>query len=120
MPDSGKQIYIIDDDESVCRALAKLVKTDGYRPVTMSSGEEFLNFKNLDLNTTIICDLRMPGMNGVELYQSLEHRNVRLPFIFITAVDDDVLVDQAKNMGDAFFQKPFDGQELLDMLSNLG
>jgi len=116
MPDPGNRIYIVDDDASVCRSLARLVKTYGYRPMTMSSGEEFANCKNLDLNATIICDLRMPGMNGVEVYQSLERRNIKLPFIFITAVDDDVLVDQAKRMGKAFFQKPLDGQELLSVL----
>jgi FixJ family two-component response regulator len=119
MPDPGNRIYIVDDDASVCRSLARLVKTYGYRPMTMSSGEEFANCKNLDLNATIICDLRMPGMNGVEVYQSLERRNIKLPFIFITAVDDDVLVDQAKRLGKAFFQKPLDGQELLGVLSTL-
>jgi FixJ family two-component response regulator len=119
MLDLGNPIYIVEDDASVCRSLARLVKTDGYQPVTMSSGEEFVNCKNLDLNAIVICDLRMPGINGVEVYQSLERRNIKLPFIFITAVDDDVLVDQAKRLGKAFFQKPLDGQELLGVLSTL-
>ncbi len=52
-------------------------------------------------------------MNGVEVCQILKDRNIKLPFIFITAVDDDVIVDQAKTIGQAFFQKPVDGQELL-------
>ena len=119
MPDSGKQIYIIDDDESVCRALARLVKTDGYQPVTMSSGEELIDREDINLNATVICDLRMPGLNGIEVYEMLENQNIKLPFIYITAVDDDVIVDQAKNIGRAFFTKPFDGQELLNVLASL-
>ena len=119
MPEPGTRIYIIDDDESICRALARLVKTYGYRPKTMTSGEEFVKCNNLDMGATIICDLRMPGMNGFEVYQSLECRNIKLPFIFITAIDDDPIVDQAKSIGKAFFQKPLDGQELIDILATL-
>jgi FixJ family two-component response regulator len=119
LPDPGKQIYIIDEDENVCRALARLVRTECYRPVTMSCRREFLDREDIDLSAAVICDLRMPGLNGIEVYEMMGSQNFKLPFIFITAVDDDVLMDQANRLGNAFFQKPFDGQKLLDRLSNL-
>jgi FixJ family two-component response regulator len=119
MPDPGKRIYIIDDDDSVCRALARLVRTEGYQPVTMSCGQEFLDRDHINLSAAVICDLRMPGLNGIEVYQMLKSQKIKLPFIYISAGDDDVLVNQAKNIGRAFFAKPFDGQELLDVLASL-
>jgi FixJ family two-component response regulator len=67
----------------------------------------------------VICDLSMPGMNGVAVCQMLKNQNIKLPFIFITALDDDVIVDQAKYIGQALFQKPVDAQELLDVLAGL-
>lgn len=119
MQKPGKRIYIIDDDESVCRALERLVRTAGYRPVTVSNGNDFLNNTDIDMDALVVCDLFMPGMNGVEIYQTLQSRNIELPFIFITGADEDVVVDEAKRTGCPFFRKPIDGEQLLKVLSAL-
>jgi two-component system response regulator AtoC len=111
-------IYIVDDEQSLAKGIALGLPKE-YRTNSFTTAETALRSMKEDTPDLVLLDIGLPGMNGVEVYQSLERRNIKLPFIFITAVDDDVLVDQAKRLGKAFFQKPLDGQELLGVLSTL-
>jgi FixJ family two-component response regulator len=62
----------------------------------------------------------MPGMNGIELYQSLKRRNISLPFIFMSGGDEETAINEVKMVFEFFFRKPFDGQRLQDALECLG
>jgi FixJ family two-component response regulator len=119
MPAAGRRIYIVDDDESVRRALARLLRTDGYCPVLVGSGDALLEMNDIEPDALVICDLRMPGTGGFEVYEELMGRNINLPFIFVTAVDDEATVSRAKSIGHAMFSKPIDGHKLLVKLSSL-
>ena len=114
----NKQIYIVDDDESVCRALKLLMMTYGFVVQTFYSAEKFLSTV---LNTSpgcLIMDVYMPGLNGWEAQQELIKTGSDRPVIFITADKNGDLKDKALQAGAAgFLQKPFNDQELVDLIN---
>ena len=110
-------IYIVDDDESVRRAMKRLISSMDMDVQTFASGQEFLDFDCRDHNACLIADIKIPTMSGLELHQKLVAKGYKLPIIFITAFDNDKIRDQAKNAGAAgYFQKPVDDQALLDTI----
>ena len=110
-------IYIVDDDNSVRRALERLVRSSGMSPRVFSSAREFLDSDYTDEGSCLIIDIKMPGLNGLKLQQELSNRGSELPVIFITAFDDEETRNRAKEGGAAgYFRKPVDDQALLDSI----
>lgn len=108
-------IYVIDDDTSVRKAMARLMKSVGLPARTFASGEEFLTSVQLTASDCLLLDAHMPGMSGLDLQEKLVQSGVGAPVIFITAFDDDQTREQARRAGAAgYFRKPFDDQALLD------
>ncbi len=108
-------IYVIDDDTSVRRAMARLMKSVGLPALTFASGEEFLTSVQPTASDCLLLDAHMPGMSGLELQKKLTQSGTGTPIIFITAFDDDHTREQARRAGAAgYFRKPFDDQALLD------
>ena len=109
-----KLIAIVDDDESVQRALQDLIEADGLSAKCFGSAEAFLES---GLQCTVAClitDIRMPGMSGLELQARLKADRFDTPIIFITAHGDARVRMQAMREGAAeFLVKPFDDQVLL-------
>ncbi|MFM0340518.1 response regulator transcription factor [Paraburkholderia fungorum] len=107
-------VAVVDDDESVCRAISRLLRSVGIKAETFSSGEEFLGA----LSTTASCwpacvilDFQMPGINGLELQRRLAPTLV--PVIFTTANDDPTVREKALASGAAgYLRKPFDDTTL--------
>lgn len=114
-------IAIIDDDESVCRAMKRLVRSLGMEGDTFTSGQEFIN----RIETTpsfqpdcVVLDVQMPGMNGLQVQAWLASSANPLPVIFITAHDDAGVRDRALAAGAvAFLRKPFNDELLIKTLS---
>jgi FixJ family two-component response regulator len=107
-------ISIVDDDESVREALKSLMRSVGYAVQTFVSGEEFLKSKRLLSTDCLILDLRMPGMNGVELQEKISAAGHRIPIVFISAHGTDVDREQALKAGAVdFLYKPFSEEALL-------
>jgi FixJ family two-component response regulator len=107
-------VFVIDDDPSVRRALARLFKYEGFRVEIFSTAQEFLSQPLPDSPACLILDVRMPGLNGLELQTQLAARNVRLPIVFITGHGDIPMTVRAMKAGAAdFLPKPFDDQRLL-------
>jgi len=107
-------VFVIDDDPSVRRALARLFKYEGFRVETFAAAQEFLSQPLPDSPACLILDVRMPGLNGLDLQTRLATRNVRLPIVFITGHGDIPMTVRAIKAGAAdFLPKPFDGQQLL-------
>lgn len=115
-----KQIYIVDDDESVCRALKFLLMTFGFAVETFPCSE---NFFSAVPNTTpgcLILDIHMPGLDGWEALKRMIKSGSRRPVIIITADKNGGLKDRALAIGAAgFFQKPIDDQELVDLINKV-
>jgi FixJ family two-component response regulator len=78
-------IYIVDDDKSVRKSLKRLMKSAGLRAKTLASAEDFLNSGYQDDPGCLILDVRMPGLNGLDLQKQLTAAGSKLPIIFITA-----------------------------------
>lgn len=107
-------VYIVDDDDAVRDSLSLLMKSAGLRARAYESAETFLSAFSPDNYGCLLLDIRMPGMNGMELQRELLARNSMLPIIFITAHGDiPMAVDAVQHGAVDFIQKPFDDTELL-------
>jgi len=118
MPAAPVQLYLIDDEASVCRAYARLARSARMHSQSFSSVEAFLAAEVNDTNACVICDLRMPGASGVELPGLLARAGRRLPVILVTAHDTPETRELAQRGGAAaYFRKPVDDQALLDAIA---
>jgi FixJ family two-component response regulator len=107
-------VFVVDDDASVRGALARLLHSAGYQTETFSSGEGFLAESRFDAPGCILLDVRMPGLNGLELQQALAAADRQLPIVFITGHGDVPMSVRAMKAGaEDFLPKPFDDEELL-------
>jgi FixJ family two-component response regulator len=113
-----KQIYIVDDDESVCRALSLLLDTFGFEVRTFASAAEFLSSVLKHAPGCLILDVYMAEMDGFALQQKLNTNGLRLPIIFISADKNLKLSEQYLKAAGAvgFLQKPFNDQALVDLI----
>ena len=112
-------IYVVDDDDSMRRALDTLLSTVGYKTVVFSRPSEFLAHFNGDEPGCLVLDIRMPEMSGLEVQQRLNRTGAMLPVIFITGHGDVPMAVQAMKEGAfEFIQKPFRDQELLDRINH--
>jgi FixJ family two-component response regulator len=111
-------IDIIDDDASVCRALARLLRAAGYRDIArFHSAEDFLGALRQRVPGILILDLLLPGMSGLELLAELRSLGNRVPVILISSHDEEL--KRARDLGHepvAFLPKPFEERELLSVI----
>jgi FixJ family two-component response regulator len=125
MPALPATITIIDDDESVRRALRRLIVSLGFNAETFETSEKFLESVLGAISPAgtpapsearcLILDVHLPGLSGLELQRRLHEEGRNLPIVFITAYPDDQARDQAMQGGAiAFLYKPFEQQALLD------
>jgi len=107
-------ISVVDDDESVRDSTRTLLRSVGYRVTTFESGELFLESGSLANTACLIVDIRMPGMDGLELQRRLNASKAHVPVIFVTAHDDRTARNSALDAGASnFFLKPFAASDLL-------
>jgi two-component system, LuxR family, response regulator FixJ len=108
-------VIVIDDDDAVRDSLRMLLRSVDIPVAIYSSAEEFLTCYVLDQPGCLIVDVRMPGMNGLELQQELNIRGAMNPVIFISGHGDIAMAVQAMHLGAFdFLPKPFRDQYLLD------
>ena len=113
MVPSGEMVYIVDDDASVREALSSLLRANGKQVQIFTSGHEFLDFRRHDSCACLILDLRMPGMNGLQV-QELIAAQTTIPVIFITGRGDvPSTVTAMKGGAMDFLTKPIDETALL-------
>jgi FixJ family two-component response regulator len=111
-------VVVVDDDESVCKALTRLLRISNLDAVSFVSGQEFLASVNDHLPECLVLDIQMPGMNGFQVREQLHQMGVHIPIIFITAHDSEPSHQQALSGGAAgYLRKPFSGQALLDTVT---
>ena len=111
-------VFVVDDDLSVREALSSLIRSVGLRVQTFASAQEFLAFERPDVTACLVLDVRMPGLNGLDLQRQLAHTERPLPIIFITGHGDIPMTVRAMKAGAiAFLSKPFREQDLLDAIT---
>lgn len=112
-------IFLVDDDASVRDSLGLLLSLKGMRTQLFSTAEAFLETYRPDWRGCLLTDLRMPGMSGLELQETLRSRGVDLPVVVLTAHGDVATTRVAmKNGAYDFLEKPVDDEVLLDVLQN--
>lgn len=117
MSTDKKQVFIVDDDESVCCALKCLLMTFGFTVSTFLSSEKFFGAVPNDVNGCLIMDIHMPGLDGWETIKRMIKSGSRRPVIIISADKTHRLKEAALKAGAVgFLQKPFDAQELVDLI----
>ena len=112
-------VFLVDDDESLRRALERLLCAKGYRVAAFSSSEEFLK-ETVDVQVAcLLLDLQLPGLSGLELQNALLQRDVFIPIIFISGhATIPTAIRAIKSGAVGFLTKPFTENELLAEIEN--
>lgn len=117
MSDNRPTVFVVDDDEPVRDAIALLLDTVDIPYETFESAQAFLSGYERGRTGALVLDIRMPGINGLELQDRLLEDQDPLPIIFITGHGDIPMAVEAMKKGALdFIRKPFRDQELLDRI----
>jgi FixJ family two-component response regulator len=107
-------VFVVDDDPSVCAAVAGLLRSAGLSAQSFSSAREVLESVALDVPACLVLDVGMPGTDGLELQRELIARDLSLPIVFITGSGDIPMSVRAMKAGAIeFLPKPFRETDLL-------
>ena len=110
-------VAIVDDDRRVRESIQSVLESAGFEAALFASAEEFLASGAVSSTTCIVADMRLPGIDGIELQKRIRQQRPLSPVIFITAHDDDDIRERALRGGAIdFMVKPFDAGELLDCI----
>jgi FixJ family two-component response regulator len=108
-------VAIVDDDESIRNATRDLLRAAGFSTATFEDAESFLASASRASASCVVADIRMPGMTGVELYQTLVASGNGIPTVIITAHPEEVTQSRAREAGiTCYLSKPFAPDELLE------
>jgi two-component system response regulator FixJ len=117
MTSADRTVFIVDDDEAALDSLVVLLRSEGLNPRGFSSANEFLATLAPDSRGCVISDVRMPGMDGVQLLKTLKAMHSILPVVIITGHADVSVAVQAMKAGAAdFVEKPFESELILRLV----
>lgn len=107
--------YIVDDDPAIRASISDLMDSVGVRTQTFASAEDFLDARSANMSGCLLLDVRLPGMNGMEMQTKLSESGFKIPIIVMTAHGDMPMVRKALKSGAVeFLIKPFRDEELLE------
>lgn len=107
-------VFVVDDDQAVRASIVLLFKSQEIEVQAYATAEQFLDAYQTDQPGCLVLDIRMPGMSGLELQQTLAEKQIRIPIIFVTGHGDVPLSVKAIKAGALdFIEKPFDNEQLL-------
>ncbi|HOW35185.1 MAG TPA: response regulator [Candidatus Omnitrophota bacterium] len=110
-------VYIVDDDTSVCRALALLLKAHGFRVEAFTRAKDFLAFKHPKTISCLVSDLRLPNMSGLVLQETMTTQGLAIPIIFISGHGNIPKSVKAMKGGAVdFLPKPFTVKKLINAI----
>ncbi|HVM22877.1 MAG TPA: response regulator transcription factor [Sphingomicrobium sp.] len=119
MSDDFRLVHLVDDDEAIQRSAGFMLKTSGFRVATYESGVELLKVATSLEPGCILLDIRMPGLDGLQVQSALQEKGVTLPVIIMTGHGDVSLAVQAMKAGAVdFIEKPFEKAVLLSAIEN--
>ena len=114
MSNPNPTVFVVDDDPSVRKALGRALQAAGLPVKTFESAQEFLKQDRPEGPACLVLDVRMPGLNGLDLQAELNARNLHTPIIFLTGHGDVPMSVKAMKRGAAdFLTKPFQMESLL-------
>ena len=110
-------VFVVDDDASVLRSVARLLRQSGYASLLFPSAEAFANHDDFDSAVCVLLDIDLGDGSGIELRHHLKAANVSVPVIYMTGNDDPVVRETAFQSGClAYLTKPFSARSLIEPL----
>ncbi|CAN5139120.1 response regulator FixJ [soil metagenome] len=114
MPDQNRTVHIVDDDEAIRHSISYMLRSAGFSCADYASGTQFLQVADLDTRGCVLLDVRMPGLDGLEVQQHLLSSGINLPIVMLTGHGDVTLAVRAIKAGAIeFLEKPFERSALL-------
>jgi FixJ family two-component response regulator len=111
-------IFIVDDDDSVRKALSRLMRGAGFEVRGFATAESFFEGCGTAVRTCVLMDITMPRMSGLQIQSRLKEKGIDLPVIAVSARDDDETRSSARMLGARFFlRKPVDDRALFDAIA---
>ena len=111
----AKQLLIVDDQPGIRLLLNEVFKKEGYVTHLAPNGMEALKIFNQEKIDCVLLDMKIPGMNGIEILQQLKEKNKELPVMMMTAYGEQDLIDEALSLGASnYFTKPFNIFDVLN------
>ncbi len=118
----SKRILVVDDEELLIKSMNRLLEKQGYQVYTAKNGQDAQILAEEEDFDLVICDIRMPGQNGVETVKAIKsivksNKNKDIPAIFVTGFADDSIRAEAQRLSPlAYLMKPFDIKELIEVV----
>ena len=116
------RVLLIDDEDLVVRSVTKLLAKGGYDVFTCLNGDAAIERAGQDRFDFVVCDVRMPGKDGVETAHQIRilqaaKGNALIPIVFLTGYADPLLEKKARELNPVdYMMKPFDALQLLDLI----
>src|SRR5678816_2992858 len=108
-------VYVVDDDESMRRAIDLLMESAGLKAHGFATAADFLAFDRAEIPACLILDVNLPDLNGLDLQHELAESRSPLPIIFVTGYGDIPQTVRAMKAGAIeFLTKPFEDKALLE------
>jgi len=121
----AKKILVIDDEELIIKSLSRLLEKNGYEVFIVKNGQDAFDMVEEEDFDLILADIRMPGMNGVEIIEKIKKEKSikgqkQMPIIFITGYADEVIEKKARVLSPVgYLYKPFDNEKLLNAIKKI-
>lgn len=114
----SRTIYLVDDDEAIRKSAGFMLRTSGFTVHAYASGSEFLKTASTLETGCVLLDVRMPGLDGLQVQASLRARGIAMPVVVLTGHGDVAIAVQAMKAGAIdFIEKPFEKAALLDAIA---
>lgn len=115
-----KKLLIVDDQQGIRILLNEVFKKEGYETFLAANGQEALVIADTCAIDGVLLDMKIPGMDGLEILKKLRLKMPHLPVILMTAYGELDLIQEAKNLGAVkYFTKPFDIYEMTNAVNEL-
>jgi len=118
---ANRLISVVDDDRSICRMLARIIKLAGFDVEAFTSAEAYLDSGRVAESDCLILDVDLPGMSGIELQQRLNGFSKPIPIIFVSGKMDAEIRERVLEAGAVgIFNKPFNIHSLITAIHAVG
>ena len=118
---TGKNVLVVDDDQSILSIFEFILKETGYNTITASSGQDCLDIlkkgPKIDL---VFLDVKMPGITGIDVFKQIQETDPKLLVVMMTGYSEDELIKEVFELGAyGIIYKPFDMEEILSVVEKI-
>ena len=115
-----KTILIVDDQKGIRLLLNEVFAREGYKVFQAGNGIEALDVIDSQSVDCVMLDMKIPGMNGIEILKKIRERNIQVPVFMMTAFEEDEIISEARELGmTKYFRKPFNILEVRDEVNSI-